>query len=210
MRVFLPKDDPRLAVWEACQSPIEQWLCCGLFVLLGCRAVVGRYARGRLPELFERAGNVPACFLFSQHRIGIYRADFLAVAVNPENKSHRLIAIECDGKRYHSSPEQRRNDRRRNGIFVEKGYIVVRYTGSVLYRMMGYVLKEIQDVLGESGIACHTPPELCSYASLLAWATPNPIIRRQRIEAREVYEREERDPTFEGDDGAHYRWADTL
>jgi len=214
MRLFLASDDPRLAVWAACESPIEQWLCCGMFAVLGCRAVHGVFRRGRLPELMELANATPACFLFGQHKMGIYRADFLAVVVDPRSNMHRLIAIECDGARYHTSNDQRRNDNRRNGIFVENGYTVVRYTGAVLFRMMRIVLGEIQGLLEAAGVTCEPPTGLEAYARWLLFVTPDPGIQQARKAARQTYDyeqtREERELTFEGEENARFRWADTL
>jgi very-short-patch-repair endonuclease len=210
---FLPQDDPRRRVWEACESPIEQWLCCGLFTLLGCRAVGNYFFPSLLTELCVRAGDAPACYLFSQHKIGRYRVDFLAVIVRPADRTHRLIVIECDGERYHGSPAQQARDRIRNGIFEERGYTVIRYTGSVLFRMMGGVLKEIQAILLSEGVTCATPPDLYGYSALLALFTPNPIVKQVRREARAACDREEeleRSRFFEGDGGGSYRWADTI
>ena len=83
---FLPEDDPRREVWEQAQSPIEKYLATALFALLGCKAVSGPFDRSRLPQLAELAGDPPACFLFAQHPIGIYRADFLLVIVDPQRR----------------------------------------------------------------------------------------------------------------------------
>jgi hypothetical protein len=41
-----------------------------------------------------------------------------------------LIFIECDGKDFHSSPEQVDRDLAREQLMVEAGYPVVRFTGS--------------------------------------------------------------------------------
>lgn len=67
---FLPDDDPRRAVWNACESPIEQSVCFGMFASLGCKAVLGSFDQSRRAELADIAGDKPAAFLFSQHKIG--------------------------------------------------------------------------------------------------------------------------------------------
>ncbi|MCU1293066.1 MAG: hypothetical protein JWP08_1916 [Bryobacterales bacterium] len=41
-----------------------------------------------------------------------------------------LIFIECDGHEFHSSPEQVERDRIREQMMVDRGYPVVRFTGS--------------------------------------------------------------------------------
>ncbi len=122
---FLPENDIRREVWAACESPIEQWLCRGLFILLGCRAVAGAYDQTRRAELAKIAGSEPAAFLFAQHRIGRYRADFLVVLVDPTKRISRHFIIECDGKNFHSSDEQRSRDAERDAAILAGGYRVV-------------------------------------------------------------------------------------
>lgn len=41
-----------------------------------------------------------------------------------------LIFIECDGKEFHSSPEQVERDRAREQLMVDAGHTVVRFTGA--------------------------------------------------------------------------------
>lgn len=63
--------------------------------------------------------------LIPQYPWGKYRID-LALR-KPDGF---LIFIECDGKDFHSSPEQIERDAAREQLMVERGYPVVRFTGS--------------------------------------------------------------------------------
>jgi very-short-patch-repair endonuclease len=60
-----------------------------------------------------------------------------------------LIAIECDGKAYHSTPEQKEHDRRKNAYLKQKGWKVLRFSGSMINGNLGRVLKKIRETIGE-------------------------------------------------------------
>lgn len=61
-----------------------------------------------------------------QYRIGPYRADFYLPA-------WRLV-IEADGAAWHSTPLQRKHDRRRDAFMRERGYHVARLSGKTIRR----------------------------------------------------------------------------
>jgi len=71
------------------------------------------------------AGPARGWTLIPQYPWGKYRVD-LALR-KPDGF---LIFIECDGKDFHSSPEQVERDMVRERAMVEAGYPVVRFTGS--------------------------------------------------------------------------------
>jgi very-short-patch-repair endonuclease len=178
---FLPEDDPRRQVWEACESPIEQYLCCGLFAVLGCRAVQGPFDRSRLPQLGEIASGKPGSFLFSQHWIGVYRADFLLVLVDPERRTARLIVLECDGKDYHSSADQIERDAARDAEILKAGYHeVLRFTGSILHSELRNVLCTIEITMRDRGIEIAPPPDLESYVRIASAFTPSWTAQNER------------------------------
>lgn len=58
--------------------------------------------------------------------------------------SHR-IAIEADGKAYHSSPKQRAHDRRKNAYLRKQGWTVLRFSGRQIYKDMPKILRRIED-----------------------------------------------------------------
>ena len=58
------------------------------------------------------------------------------------------VAIECDGKKYHSSPERKARDRRKSAYLRKNGYRkVIRFTGSEIVTKMPDVLRRIEKEL---------------------------------------------------------------
>jgi very-short-patch-repair endonuclease len=53
------------------------------------------------------------------------------------------IAIECDGKAYHSSPDQKAHDKRKNAYLRRKGWKVIRFTGRQINQDLGMILQRI-------------------------------------------------------------------
>lgn len=67
---------------------------------------------------------------------GRYRIDLVLPAYR--------IAIECDGKEFHSSPEQKAHDRRKNTYLRRNGWKVLRFSGSAINSRIGKVLARIE------------------------------------------------------------------
>lgn len=65
--------------------------------------------------------------VYSQIPCGRYRIDLVIFSKT------RKIAIECDGKAYHSSPEQIAHDRKKDIFLKRNGWDVIRFTGSDIY-----------------------------------------------------------------------------
>ena len=65
-----------------------------------------------------------------QRPIGPYRAD---IYIEMDGKK---IVVECDGVDYHSSYEQREHDHKRDKYMEEKGYMVIRFTGSAINKRL--------------------------------------------------------------------------
>ena len=63
--------------------------------------------------------------LIPQYQIGPYFCDL----VNLESG----VVIECDGKAYHSSPEQRARDNYRQGYLEGRNWLVIRFSGYDIY-----------------------------------------------------------------------------
>jgi very-short-patch-repair endonuclease len=70
---------------------------------------------------------------------GKYRIDL--VLMGPR------IAIECDGKDYHSSPEQKAHDRRKNAYLRRKGWKVIRFSGRQINKDLRKVLQRIEEAV---------------------------------------------------------------
>ncbi len=93
---------------EKCESPIE--------VILGAEiAMLG----GKSLELIP------------QFRLGRYRYDF---AIRRKNNPKFVVLIECDGKAFHSKPEQIANDLRKDRAAWLAGMDLVRFTGSEIHK----------------------------------------------------------------------------
>jgi very-short-patch-repair endonuclease len=54
------------------------------------------------------------------------------------------IAIECDGHQYHSTPEQKAHDRRKNAYLRQQGWKVLRFSGRAIHWNLPKVLAKIQ------------------------------------------------------------------
>ncbi|HET7579786.1 MAG TPA: DUF559 domain-containing protein [Bacillales bacterium] len=89
----------------------------------------------RLYNALRHNGHVPV----TQYRVGPYRIDIAFPAVK--------LAIECDGKAYHSTPEQKRHDRHRDAYLRRRGWRVYRFSGSKINGNMASVLRRIERAL---------------------------------------------------------------
>lgn len=54
------------------------------------------------------------------------------------------LAIECDGKSYHSSPAQKAHDRRKNVFLRKNGWRVLRFSGRQINQELSKVLFKIK------------------------------------------------------------------
>ncbi|MBS4193216.1 DUF559 domain-containing protein [Bacillus sp. FJAT-49705] len=70
---------------------------------------------------------------------GKYRIDIALVGPR--------IAIECDGKAYHSSPKAKARDRCKDKCLMENGWKVLRFTGLQIYYDMPHVMKRIGEAI---------------------------------------------------------------
>ena len=109
---------------DLCESPIE--------TLLG-------------EALLARIGDDPLLSLQPQKALGPYRVDFVLVC------SHDwgcCFVIECDGHDFHErTREQAQRDRRRDRFFSPRGWIVMRFTGSEIWRDAARCADEVFDVI---------------------------------------------------------------
>lgn len=75
-----------------------------------------------------------------QKKIGRYRVDFFFPKAN--------LIIEVDGKEYHSTSEQREKDMKRQMDLIKKGYTVLRFRGSEIFRDVENCVIKISKFLG--------------------------------------------------------------
>jgi len=93
------------ALQHRCESPIEVQLGLQLILLLGDNYEV-------IPQFkFQR-----------------FRMDF-AIA----HKSRAFLFVECDGEKFHSTPEQIANDRRKDAAAKAAGIPLLRFTGKEIH-----------------------------------------------------------------------------
>jgi very-short-patch-repair endonuclease len=77
----------------------------------------------------------------TQVQCGKYRID---IAITSE-----LIAIECDGKDFHSLPSQKAHDRRKNKYLRENGWTVLRFSGKQICNNIPKVISKIDAAIKE-------------------------------------------------------------
>ena len=104
-------------------------------------------------EMFSKTG-IAGCGIFAQAQVGVgaYSADFM-IRVVGFDRSHKvwppnvdvMFAVECDGKAYHSSPEQIEHDRRRDNFFKKQGLDTLRFSGAEIHHNAEYCVDGIVD-----------------------------------------------------------------
>lgn len=90
------------------------------------------YIEKRLYNELKKNGFNP----IPQVKCGPYRID---IAI-PEYR----LAIECDGKAYHSSPEQKKHDARKNYYLKKNGWKVCRLSGKSINSRLSYCINHIK------------------------------------------------------------------
>lgn len=126
------------------ESPIEELMVAALSFALRSRDHHGSGEFGRnwffhagLPGSFETLNpkrDWRGFEIHCQFPIGKYQADFFVDLVHW--RGQRIFAvIECDGHDYHErTKEQARHDKERDRYFQSLGLLVLRYTGSEIYK----------------------------------------------------------------------------
>lgn len=139
------------------ESPIEQKLSDQLLKSGNFKLVEGR--------LDEKPRQL-RIYLHPQFKIGNYRLDFMALVRDMQGKNWRF-AIECDGKEFHSTPEQIAHDTRRTEVLTQLGYIVLRYPGGALHHQAGPCADEIQTFI--ECVTQGTPPDRLKLGACFGW-----------------------------------------
>lgn len=108
---------PRLSeLLSKCESPIERRLGAALF--------------GFMRGLFD---DNKCVVLHPQYQIGHYRVDFM-LELKGKHDGVSLV-VECDGHAFHERTKfQAERDKRRDRDITHAGYIVLRFTGSEIWR----------------------------------------------------------------------------
>src|SRR5699024_10267784 len=125
---------------EQTESPIEELL---YIQLKHSMMMSGGYGSG----LYERLTPQYEIKKDNSH----IRVDFLYEIVSQiEKESVLKIVIECDGHDFHEkTKEQARKDKCRDRLLSLNSYLVLRFTGSEIYRNSKECVKEINDFVAE-------------------------------------------------------------
>lgn len=129
-----------LEVAGATESPIESMFGGALTAALRRRYADGFFGiyHPAEPDEYEKGAIV----LVAQYQLLRFRYDF-ALRVRRFDKP--FLLIECDGKRWHSSPEQIANDRRKDQCAFQQDIPLMRFTGpDIHYRIDDCVAKVVQ------------------------------------------------------------------
>ena len=133
-------------------SPIERLFCIGLWTFVDLRdweyvgfsSVVvrrgGQIISEQDSEIVAKRGTI---LLEYQKKELSWLADFVLSVPSYSNKK---LIVECDGHQFHErTKEQAERDRSRDREAQAEGYLILRFTGSELYRDP---LKCVREVLG--------------------------------------------------------------
>lgn len=93
-------------------------------------------------------------FIFPQHQIGQYRADFI-IKANGYLPAQRVwpprlsttIAIECDGHEFHSTEEQKIYDKTRDQYFLSQNIKTIRFSGAQIHANVNFCVDQIAHAL---------------------------------------------------------------
>jgi very-short-patch-repair endonuclease len=116
--------DVSLSVSPTADSPIETLL--GAAVLMFFRDA-GRPLTLRTSDEFDKAMSL---MFVPQFKWSIYRSDW--AIYNP--KTTGALLLECDGKEFHSSADQKAHDQKKDAAAHNRGYLTMRFTGSQIHR----------------------------------------------------------------------------
>jgi very-short-patch-repair endonuclease len=134
------------AIAPSCESPIEIELGAQL-----CKVI----------RSFEGLSLQP------QFSLGPYRYDF---AIVDEHSGLPIALIECDGREYHETEEQRANDRAKDDFATKERLLLFRFSGAEIYRDAQGCVSSIFKKLQSRGI--FSREEWAAIESLLP--TPRP------------------------------------
>lgn len=84
--------------------------------------------------------------VYTQVSCGSYRIDLALYT------KRGRIAIECDGKEFHSSFTQVKHDEKKDKYLKQKGWHVFRFSGSEIYRARKGCVDEIEQFIHSKGI----------------------------------------------------------
>lgn len=121
-----------------CDSPIE--------VQIGAAIILFFERAGRplkLCKTFDAREAYDGLVLVPQYAWSYYRSDW--AILNPSR--HGALLIECDGKDFHTSADQKSHDQRKDAAALDRGYLTMRFTGSEIFRDADRCAQKIYDAV---------------------------------------------------------------
>lgn len=116
----------RRSIEPYCESPIEVDFAAAFVELLAGLSIPVLFAPGMDKDDFGSA----EILVIPQWPIERFRFDFL---LSSSFSGLRRVLVECDGKEFHSAPEQIANDRNKDAAAGKLGLTVLRFTGAELH-----------------------------------------------------------------------------
>lgn len=107
-------------IGDSTESPIEDLMGAALLIFFERAG-----ARLTLAKNIDRDNPVDGLLLVPQFKWSHYRSDWAIY----NQRTGGAFLIECDGKDYHSSPEQRAHDAKKDAAAHDRGYLTVRFPG---------------------------------------------------------------------------------
>lgn len=120
---------------DTVDSPIEQIMAA---ILSFCH---DSYSPVR--HIRDEKDAIDGTFFMCQYAENPYKLDFVVIQeyFGVKNK----ICIECDGHAFHENKIQAQRDKKRDRYLQSKGYTVLRFTGSEIYRDHSKIMDELID-----------------------------------------------------------------
>lgn len=144
-------------VFSRCESPVEQY-----FLMT--------YIHRWQPQIVLEPGNPNRAFLmedngpdsdymsvFPQIALGAkprkYRADFLCLCMTQKGDSPlRSVVVELDGHDFHErTKEQAQKDKSRDRDMLKRGFYVLRFTGSEVFKDAAAAVDEVREFVLQGG-----------------------------------------------------------
>lgn len=119
-----------LNLWHLCEVPI-----------------VPRFKLGApRQETRHATPNLLHFILYAQAPVGRYKADILLDVLR--GKKREIVVVECDGHDFHErTKQQAAHDRSRDRWMAAKGIIVIRFTGSEIWKSPIACVEQVSDIL---------------------------------------------------------------
>lgn len=94
--------------------------------------------------VFEELGKAERGLMFiPQFKWSIYRSDW--ALYNP--KTTGAMLLECDGKEFHSSEDQKAHDQKKDAAALDRGFLTMRFTGSQIHRDADGCAQKVYDAV---------------------------------------------------------------